>query len=169
MPPTYATQAAITLSLLDSSALFWGCWKYFHPVVTYEAPFESTKDPEREVPGQYVVRLKPGYSMEQHSATTGYDIKRHVSMSGKLVVLPDRTFYSTIKIGPEMLAAIRADRSVISIAPAYALDLSPNWEGWVSTSEDNPFEVFDEEYSPSSVRWPAEYDPASPPPPPPLA
>ena len=50
MAPSYTTQAVITLSILASSAVFWAFRKYVYTVITYEAPFERTKDSEQEVP-----------------------------------------------------------------------------------------------------------------------
>jgi hypothetical protein len=167
MAPLYATQVTITLSVLASSATFCVLRKYFRTVVKYEAPFERTKDPEQEVPGQYVVRLKPGYGLEQHSASTGYDIEKYVSGLIGQAVHPDRVVYLARDVGPEMLAAIRADRGVISVSPEYFVNLGPNKRGWVSTSgEGSPFEHDVREYDPSSPRFPMEYDPTSPPLPP---
>jgi hypothetical protein len=164
MAPSYTTQAVITLSILASSAVFWAFRKYVYTVITYEAPFERTKDSEQEVPGRYIVRLKQGYTLEQHSVTTGYDIKRHVSGFAGQAAHPDRIVYYANEIGPEMLAVIRADRGVISLSPDYFLNLSPNWRGWPNTSTEGPhFEHDDTIYDPSSPPHTTDYDPTSPP------
>jgi hypothetical protein len=164
MTLSYAIQAAVTLSILVLSAIFWACRKYVYMVVTYEAPFERTRDPEREVPGRYLVRLKQGYTLEQHSATTGYDIKRHISGFAGQASHPDRIVYYVNEIEPEMLAAIRADRGVISLSPDHFLNLSPSWRGWPNTFTESPhFEHDDTIYDPSSAPYATEYDPTSPP------
>jgi hypothetical protein len=78
MAPSYTTQTAITLSIFAFSAIFWSFRKCRWTAVPYEAPLEQKNSQEGEALGRYAVRLKPGHSLEQRSATTGYDIKTHV-------------------------------------------------------------------------------------------
>jgi hypothetical protein len=141
-----------------------GLWKYSWTVIPYEAPLERNKDPELEALDRYIIRLMPGYSLEQHTATTGYDIKKHIDGFLGQAVPTDRIVYIAREIPPEILVAIRADRGVLSVAPDYLLKLEPNWSGWkTAPGEGSPFKHDVKIYEPSSPRFPMEYDPASPP------
>ena len=76
----------------------------------YKAPLENCDLPNA-VPDDYVVYLKPGYSLQQHEQTIGSAI---LDGSVKYVyddILPNQICYNA-KFGTDAIAAVRADPGV---------------------------------------------------------
>jgi len=80
---------------------------------------ERSGNPEHEIPGSYVVRLRPGHSLKRHSAVTGFDIEKHKYGSLDPSMVQGRMIYFVKNVDSKMLAAIRGDIGVISVSPDY--------------------------------------------------
>ncbi|KAF2425823.1 hypothetical protein EJ08DRAFT_700214 [Tothia fuscella] len=134
-------------------------FRYLRP---YEAPLEHYASPEDELPGKYMIRLRPSYSVEQHSAATGHNIQKHVYMS--MMTVSNRIVYGAKDITPKILAAIRADRGcpvhLPGLLSVLVVGFKPieNLKG-ASTPREDPSHIFGKPV-PHDNR---EYDPASPP------
>jgi hypothetical protein len=86
--------------------------------IRYEAPLIDKGTPEWIVPDEYFVYLRPGHSLQNHSAVIGRDINPHVRRVLSSLY-PDRVVYITNRIDAALLAAIRADTKVEKLYHEY--------------------------------------------------
>lgn len=77
---------------------------------TYQAPLQGADNPNR-VMGWYVVDLKPGHDIEQHSAVVGTDMNKYIKNVLRSIY-PDRDVYHAVDINDDLLDAIRKDTGV---------------------------------------------------------
>jgi hypothetical protein len=78
----------------------------------YQAPLINTDfDPEFIIPGGYLVYLIRGYSLEDHIATVGEQLRSHIRREGQ-EWKPGCIFYAGWNVGEELLTGIRSDRGV---------------------------------------------------------
>lgn len=103
---TFAVVSSIS-SILTVSAGF-GTWA---PEMTcpYEAPLRNCESPDM-IPGEYIVYLKRGYSLEQHEETIGIDLSS--SVEGTFPEDSRHGFIYGGKLSDAVLEAVRNDAGV---------------------------------------------------------
>ncbi|KAF2112643.1 hypothetical protein BDV96DRAFT_602033 [Lophiotrema nucula] len=79
----------------------------------YRAPLYGADDPDR-IAGWYIIDLKPGHTIEKHSAAVGTDMKKYLKERLKSLY-PDRVVYGATEVDDELLEKIRADEGVQKI------------------------------------------------------
>jgi hypothetical protein len=79
--------------------------------IPYEAPFSNPNaDPKDIIPNQYSVYLAPDYSLDQHIATIGRDIKPFVAYVSSMG--SNKVIYWCRDVTDDLLQLIRSDRRV---------------------------------------------------------
>ncbi|KAF2425824.1 hypothetical protein EJ08DRAFT_663480 [Tothia fuscella] len=155
----YNFPTAVRLTLLFFSGIFVIMTSSY--LRTYEAPLIRTRGTEDEVPGKYRVRLRAGHSVEQHSAATGYNVAEHLYFTIGRPTYTEWVVYGVKDVTPEMLAALRKYKGVISVYPDYAW--VPPVQAIIETwKEEGPSAV----YGKTLLHDSSDYDPSSPPEPP---
>lgn len=100
---------------------------------------ERSGDPEHEVPGSYVVRLRTGHSLKRHySAVAGFNIEKHRYGSLEPSLFQGRMIYFVKNVDSKMLAAIRGDIGVISVSPDYKWVPQPGLDPTIKNKGELP-------------------------------
>lgn len=121
----YLAAIYVTLCITSLSTIYFIFRKIFQLFKPYEAPLERRINPENAIPGSYVIRLRPGHSLEKHSMVTGFDVGKHKYASFRPELMDGRTIYLAKDVDSKMLAAIRADKGVISVSPDHGIIPEP--------------------------------------------
>ena len=76
----------------------------------YEAPLLYDPESDHIIPDSYIVRLAPGYTLEQHAATI--NIKTAVFVHHIYTFIEEQVYYIARPIDKHLLEVIRSDPNV---------------------------------------------------------
>ncbi|KAL9105764.1 MAG: hypothetical protein Q9227_009112 [Pyrenula ochraceoflavens] len=80
----------------------------------YLAPLQPCTESRLEPrPGRYMVQLRPGRTLQQHSEAVGMDMAPHVDMVFKFII--DRAYYVGQGVEESLLERIRRDEGVLKV------------------------------------------------------
>jgi hypothetical protein len=83
---------------------------------TYEAPYLYTGPAELIVPESYIIYLRAGYMLKDHSTVIGTDIEQYISYIPNSLHEGGLVYYCD-GVSDELFAKIRADRGVVLVQP----------------------------------------------------